>query len=70
LYVSSNIFRVIKVRKMRWTGHVVCIVERRSAFKTLVRKPPGKWSCERLRNRWEGSIKINFEKYGKKWQLD
>ena len=30
LYCSPNIFRVIKLRRMRWAGHVACIgVERR-----------------------------------------
>jgi hypothetical protein len=27
LYVSPNIIRVIKSRKMRWVGHVVCMEE-------------------------------------------
>jgi hypothetical protein len=28
LYSSSNIIRVIKSRRMRWTGHVACMGER------------------------------------------
>jgi len=28
LYSSPNIIRVIKSRRMRWTGHVACIGER------------------------------------------
>jgi hypothetical protein len=29
LYSSPNIVRVIKCRKMRWTGHVECMGDRR-----------------------------------------
>ena len=29
LYCSPNIIRVIKSRRMRWTGHVACMGERR-----------------------------------------
>ena len=29
LYSSPNIIRVIKSRRMRWTGHVACMGERR-----------------------------------------
>jgi hypothetical protein len=31
LYSSSNIFRAIKSRRMRWAGHVACMRERRCA---------------------------------------
>jgi hypothetical protein len=30
LYSSPNIVRVIKSRRMKWAGHVVCMGERRS----------------------------------------
>jgi hypothetical protein len=36
LYASPNIVRVIKSRRMRWVGHVVCIEEMRNAYKILV----------------------------------
>jgi hypothetical protein len=42
LYASPNIFRVIKLRRMSWTGHVVCIGEIRNAYKILVGRPGGK----------------------------
>ena len=38
LYRSANIVRVIKSRRLRWTGHVVRM-EGRSAFKILTDKP-------------------------------
>jgi hypothetical protein len=33
LYFSSNIFRVIKSRRMRWAGHVVRMGERRCVYR-------------------------------------
>ena len=32
LYFSPNIVRVIKSRRMRWTGHVACMGERVEAY--------------------------------------
>jgi hypothetical protein len=42
LYSLSDIFRLIKSRRMRWTEHVACMVDRRGAYRVLVRKPEGK----------------------------
>jgi len=42
LYSSPNIVRMIKSRRMRWTGHVACVRERRGACTVLVGKPEGK----------------------------
>ena len=42
LYFPPNIFRVIKSRRMRWSGHVARIGERRSVYRVLVGKPEGK----------------------------
>jgi hypothetical protein len=39
LYVSPNIIRVIKSRRMRWTGHVARIGQMRNVYKNLVGKP-------------------------------
>ena len=39
LYSSPNIIRVIKSRRMRWTGHVACMGERRGGYCVLVGKP-------------------------------
>jgi hypothetical protein len=36
LNCSPNIFRVIKSRRMRWVGHVACMVDRRGVFRVLV----------------------------------
>jgi len=42
LYSSPNIFRVIKSRRKRVTGHVVRIGERRGAYRAMVGKTKGK----------------------------
>ena len=39
LYCSPNIVRVIEWRRMRWAGHVACMVEGRGVNKVLVGKP-------------------------------
>jgi hypothetical protein len=39
LYCSPNIFRIIKSRRMRWSGHVACMGERRGVYTIFVGKP-------------------------------
>ena len=39
---STNIVRVIKSRRLRWTGHVAKIEECRSTLTILTCKPAGK----------------------------
>jgi hypothetical protein len=42
LYSSSNIIRVIKLRRMKWAGHVARVVERRGLYNGVVGKREGK----------------------------
>jgi len=42
LYCSPNSIRVIKLRRMRWAGHVACMGERGYVHRVLVGKPVGK----------------------------
>jgi hypothetical protein len=35
LYSSSNIIRIIKSRRMRWTGHVARMGEKRNAYRDI-----------------------------------
>jgi len=51
LYSSSNIDRVIKWRRMRWTGHVACMEEGRSVYRVLVGNVEGKRPLGRPRLR-------------------
>jgi len=51
LYSSPNIFWVIKLRRMRWAGHVANMGERRGEYRVLVGKPEGKKQLGRPRHR-------------------
>ena len=42
LYCSPNIIRVIKSRRLRWSGDVARMEESRIAFKIIRGKPTGK----------------------------
>jgi len=61
LYSSPNIVWVIKLRRMRWVGHVVCMGERRGVYRVFVGKPEGKRPLGRPRHRWEDNIKMDLQ---------
>jgi hypothetical protein len=60
LYSSPNIVRVIKSRRMRWTGHVARMGEGRGVYRVLVGRPEGKRPLGRPRHRWEDNIKMDL----------
>jgi hypothetical protein len=41
LYSSPSIMKIIKSRRMRWTGHLTRMRERRNEYRLLVGKPEG-----------------------------
>jgi len=41
MYHSLNVVRLIKSRRLRWTGRVARMEEGRSAFRMLTGKPKG-----------------------------
>jgi hypothetical protein len=51
LYSSPSIIRINKYRRMRWTGHVARMGEKRTACRKLVGKPEGKRPLGRPRRR-------------------
>ena len=53
LYRSPNIVRVIKSRRLRWTGYVARLEE---AFKLLAGKPTGKRPLGRPMLKWEDEL--------------
>jgi hypothetical protein len=62
LYSSPNIVRVIKLRRIRWAGHVAHMGEGRGAYRVLVGRFEGKRPLGRPRRRWEDNIKMDLRK--------
>ena len=66
LYSSPNIVRVIKSRRLRWTGHVAHMGEKRGVYRVLLGKPEGKnywgdlgvdgWILGWISRRWDVGI--------------
>jgi hypothetical protein len=57
LYSSPNFVGVIKLRRMRWVGHVARMEEWRVVYRVLVGKPEGKRPLGRPRHIWDDNIK-------------
>jgi hypothetical protein len=74
LYSSPNIVRVIKSRRMKWTGHVARMGEGRGVYRVLVGRPEGQKPLGRFKRRWENNIKLDLREIeidGANWvQLD
>jgi hypothetical protein len=64
LYCSPNILRVIKSRRMRWTGRVARMGEGRGVYRVLVGKSEGKRPLGRPRRKWEDDIKMDVQEVG------
>ena len=63
-YSLPNIVRVVKSRRMRWTGHLGRMGEGRVVHRFLVGKPEGKRPLGRPRRRWENNIKMDLQEVG------
>ena len=61
IYCSPKIVRVVKSRRMRWTGHVASMRERTGVYRVMVGKPDKKSPLGRPRRRWEDKIKMNLQ---------
>ena len=68
LYFSTNIIRVIKSRRLGWTGHVACMEESGGAYRFLVWKPERRRPLGRQRSRWEDNTKMDFREVG--WGME
>ena len=64
LHSSPNIVRVIKLRRMRWAGHVARMGEEREVYRVLVWKPEGEKPLGRPRRRWVDNIRVDFQEVG------
>jgi hypothetical protein len=60
LYISPDIIRVMKLRRMIWTWHVGRMGGRRVTYSALVERPEGKRPRGRPRCRWEDNIKMEL----------
>jgi hypothetical protein len=64
LYSSPDIVRVIKLRSMRWVGHVAHMGVGRGVYRVLVGRPKGKRPLGRPRCRWEDNIRLDLREIG------
>jgi hypothetical protein len=64
LYSSRNIVWEIKLRKMRWAGHIARMGESRTVYRVLVVKPEGTRPLGRPRHRQEDNIKMDLQEVG------
>jgi hypothetical protein len=69
LYSSPGIVRLIKVKRMRWVGHVAHVGEVRGAYSILVGWPEGRRPLGTPRCRWEDNIKMDLGEIGF-WDVD
>jgi hypothetical protein len=60
LYFSPSTIRMIKSRRVRWTGHVARMEQKRNAYRILVGTPEGKRLLGRPTRRWVDNIKVNL----------
>jgi hypothetical protein len=63
-FSSPNFVRVIKARRMRWTGHVERMEQMKGVYRVLVGKPEGKRPLGRPRLRWENNNKMDLQEVG------
>jgi hypothetical protein len=64
LYSLQCIIRIIKLRSMRWVGHVARMGEKRNMYRLLVGKPEGKRPLGRPRRRWADNVRMDLEEVG------
>jgi hypothetical protein len=64
LYLSPDIIRQIRSRRIRWAGHVARMEEKRKVYEVLMGKPEGKRPLGRPRRRWEDWIRMDLREIG------
>ena len=65
LYSLPNIIKVIKLRRMRWMGHVAQMRERRGVYRILLGKPEGRRQFGSLGQIYEeDNIKMDLQEVG------
>jgi hypothetical protein len=64
LYTSQSRIRIMKVRRMRWAGHVARMGEKRNVYRLLVGKPERRRPLGRPRRRWVDNIRMYLVEVG------
>jgi hypothetical protein len=64
MYSLPIIVRVIKSRRMRWTGHVACMSKGRSVYRVSVGRPERMRPLGILRRKWKDNIKMGLREIG------
>jgi hypothetical protein len=64
LYSSPSIIRKIRLRSMRWTGHVARMGEKKNAYRLFMGKPEGRRPLGRPRHRWVDNIRMDVREVG------
>ena len=57
----SPSIKVIKFKRLRWTGGIARVEERRGDFKSITGNPAGKTLLEGVRHRWEEEDDIRMD---------
>jgi hypothetical protein len=55
---------LIKLRIMRWAGHVARMGEEIGVYRVLVGNPEGKSPLGRSRRKWEDNIRMDLQEVG------
>jgi hypothetical protein len=64
LYSTPRIIRIIKLRRMRLTGPVARMGEKRNSYRLLVGKLEAESPLGRPRRRWVDNIKMDLREVG------
>jgi hypothetical protein len=64
LYSLPNMIRMVKLRRMRWAGHVTRMGAKMDAYRILVGKPEEKRQLGRPRHKWVENIKMDLTEIG------
>jgi len=65
LYCSPNIVRVIKLRRMRWAGHVARMGEERGVYRFLLGKPERRRPLGTPGRRWVSNMRMDLQDVGR-----
>jgi hypothetical protein len=57
----------VRSRKLRWAGHVACMMKERDAFNVLVVRPEGRRPFVKPKRRWDNNIKMYHKKIECLW---